>query len=207
MGIISYIGNQFHKPTGIGGRLVTFVMNRQNMAQYLGAENALELVGSDKALDIGFGNGYLINNLAKRHASHFFGIDISEDMLTAATSRNRKFIAEGRMALKLGDALNTGFPDEFFDKVYTVNTTYFWDNLDKGLAEIHRILKPCGVFVNAIYTKERLDSLPVTRSGYAKYTLEEYSDAGARNGFTTYLRPVTLGKAYCVIYRKSKDAA
>jgi hypothetical protein len=53
------IGEQFHKPTGFGGSLATFVMNRQNWRQYVGAETALNLGGTESVLDIGFGNGYL----------------------------------------------------------------------------------------------------------------------------------------------------
>jgi catechol 2,3-dioxygenase-like lactoylglutathione lyase family enzyme len=51
MGLMGYIGEQFHKPTGLGGKLVTFVMNRQNDRQYRGAETALVLRNTDTVLD------------------------------------------------------------------------------------------------------------------------------------------------------------
>jgi hypothetical protein len=44
---MKYIGEKFHKPSGLGGRLVTFVMNRQNDSQYRGAEAALGLCDVD----------------------------------------------------------------------------------------------------------------------------------------------------------------
>jgi ubiquinone/menaquinone biosynthesis C-methylase UbiE len=204
MGLMTYIGEQFHKPSGLGGKFVTFVMNIQNQQQYNGTETALGLCSSDIVLDIGFGNGYLLNRLAKHYNSRFFGIDISDDMLRTATVRNYRFIDDGRMMLSLADALNTGFADSFFDKVYTVNTVYFWQDLDAGLAEIWRILKPGGVFVNAVYTKEFLEQLPVTKYGYAKYTLEQFTEAGTRTGFTMDARTVVSKKAYCLMYQKHK---
>lgn len=55
MDSVSYIGEQFHRPTGLGGRLATFVMNRQNELHYRGAVVALDLREADIVLDIGFG--------------------------------------------------------------------------------------------------------------------------------------------------------
>jgi ubiquinone/menaquinone biosynthesis C-methylase UbiE len=202
MGLMKYIGEQFHKPTGFGGKLVAFVMNRQNDRQYRGAEVALDLQDADTVLDIGFGNGYLLHRLAGRYGSQFYGIDISEDMLRAANKRCRRLISDGRMALSLGDALRAGLPDGFFDKAYTVNTVYFWSDLAAGLAEVRRILKPGGVFVNAVYTKEFLDTLPVTRQGYAKHSIKRLVDAGEAAGFTVTPQAIVDGKAYCLVYRK-----
>jgi ubiquinone/menaquinone biosynthesis C-methylase UbiE len=205
MGLMTYISKQFHKPTGFSGRLVAFVMNHQNDIQYRGVEAALRLRDTDTVLDIGFGNGYLLNRLASSYDSQFYGIDISEDMLSAANKRCRTFIRAGRMSLSLGDALHTGLPDRLFEKTYTVNTAYFWSDLEAGLAEVWRILKPDGVFVNAVYTKEFLDTLPVIRQGYAKYSIAHYIDIGRAVGFTVEPQAVIEGKAYCLVYRKQEE--
>ncbi|GHT79118.1 hypothetical protein FACS1894104_3280 [Actinomycetota bacterium] len=202
MGLMGYIGEQFHKPTGLGGRLATFIMNRQNDRQYRGVEAAIDLQDSDIALDIGFGNGYLLCRLARNYGCHLYGIDISKDMLHVASSRGRRFIREGRMILSLGDALQTGLPSDLFDKAYTVNTVYFWSDLSSGLAETWRILKPGGVFINAVYTKAFLDTLPVTRHGYAKYSIEHLVKTGEKIGFEVTPQAIVDGKAYCIIYRK-----
>jgi ubiquinone/menaquinone biosynthesis C-methylase UbiE len=204
MGLMTYIGDQFHKPAGLGGKLVTFVMNRQNDRQYRGAETALGLQDADTVLDIGFGNGYLLHRLATNYGSIFYGIDISEDMLCAASKRCRRFIGEDRMTLSLGDALRTGLPDSFFDKVYTVNTVYFWPDLAAGLAEVWRILKPGGLFVNAVYTKEFLDTLPVTKHGYAKHSIKHLVETGEALDFTVAPQAIVEGKAYCLVYRKQR---
>jgi ubiquinone/menaquinone biosynthesis C-methylase UbiE len=205
MGLMKYIGEQFHKPTGWGGKLMTFVMNRQNDGQYRAAEAALDLQETDTVLDIGFGNGYLLHRLAENHNCRFYGIDISEDMLHAASKRCRRFVADGRMTLSLGDALRSRLPDSFFDKAYTVNTVYFWGNLTAGFTEIRRILKPGGVFINAVYTKEFLDTLPVTKQGYAKHSIKHLVEAGEAASFTVSPQVIAEGKAYCIVYQKQGE--
>ncbi|MDR0917435.1 MAG: class I SAM-dependent methyltransferase [Oscillospiraceae bacterium] len=202
MSIVTYIGAQFRKPTGLGGKLAAFVMNRMNGAQYRAVETALKLADSDTVLDVGFGNGYLLERLAARHGSRFYGIELSDDMLRAASVRNRRAIAEGRMTLTGGDVARLDFADGFFDRVYTVNTVYFWSDLDAGLAEICRVLKRGGVFVNAVYTREFLDGLRYTKRGFAKYSPEELAAAGERSGFSVEIVPIASGKAYCVVCRK-----
>ncbi|MDR0820896.1 MAG: class I SAM-dependent methyltransferase [Oscillospiraceae bacterium] len=204
MGLMSYIGEQFHKPTGFGGRLATFVMNKQNWRQYAETESVLELRDTDSVLDIGFGNGYLLNRLAGRYNCRFYGVDISPDMLAAASHRNRKHIGGGKMTLSLGSAEQTGLPDGLIDKAYTVNTAYFWSSLDAGLSEIWRVLKPGGVFVNTVYSKAMLDDLPVTKSGYAKYEIDEYLKVGAHNEFSVKVRPIVEGRSYSIIYTKQE---
>jgi ubiquinone/menaquinone biosynthesis C-methylase UbiE len=202
MGVMSYIGEQFHKPTGLGGSLATFIMNRQNWRQYAGAEAALNLNGTEAVLDVGFGNGYLLKWLAGRYACHFYGVDISRDMLQTATKRNRKFISTSKTRLSLGSAEKTGLESDSIDKIYTVNTVYFWSSLDAGLSEIRRILRPGGMFVNTVYSKKMLDSLPIANKGYAKYEIGELVEAGKRNGFEVEVRPIVEGRSYCVIYTK-----
>ena len=205
MGVMLYIGEQFHKPTGLGGKLATFIMNRQNWRQYAGAEAALNLSGTESVLDIGFGNGYLLRRLAGRYDCCFYGVDIFSDMLQAATKRNRKSIDSGKMRLSLGSAEQTGLESASVDKAYTINTVYFWSSLDAGLSEIWRILRPGGVFVNTIYSKKMLDSLPIANKGYAKYEIGELLEAGKRNGFVVEARPIVECRSYCLTYRKEEN--
>ncbi|MDR0570411.1 MAG: class I SAM-dependent methyltransferase [Clostridiales Family XIII bacterium] len=204
MGLMRYVGGQLHKPAGVGGRLVMFVASRQNDRQYRETESALGLRDGDAVLDIGFGNGYLLRRLAGNHGSRFYGVDVSEDMLRVAGRSCRRHIREGRVALSLGDASRTGFPDGFFDKAYTVNTVYFWPDLGEGFAEAFRVLKPGGLFVNAFYAKDFLDTLPVARRGYAKRPTERLVEAGEAAGFAVSERATLAGKACCLICQKQE---
>lgn len=202
MGIIKYIGGQFGKPTGIGGRLSTFIMNRMNQVQYKGTAEALGLYSKEQVLDIGFGNGYFLNKLAKKTTCKFYGIEISSDMLHIAERHNYRFIKDCRIILSTGDVVDLNFDNCFFDKVYTINTVYFWSDINKGLSEVMRVLKPGGTFINTVYSKDFLDSLRYTRYGFAKYTLKELEDAAANCGFSVKTVILKSEKSYCLVLQK-----
>jgi ubiquinone/menaquinone biosynthesis C-methylase UbiE len=172
MGLFDYIGAQFKRPTGFGGKMATFAMNIQNRRQYDATEQALSLSDGERVLDAGFGNGAFLRSLSRSHRCDYFGIDFSSDMLASAGKRNPN------ANLSLGDLTKTSYADNFFDKVYTINTVYFWPDLSAGLVEIHRILKDGGTFVNTLYSKEFLNRLPAANKGYAKYSVSELVWAG-----------------------------
>ncbi|MDR3085468.1 MAG: class I SAM-dependent methyltransferase [Christensenellaceae bacterium] len=183
MGLQRIVAEQFGRPSGVLGNLSTFLMNRLNARMYASVEE--EIASREEAvLDLGFGNGYLLRRLAKRADNRYYGVDISSDMVAAASRRCRRFIELGAMRLELGSAESLPYPDGFFDLIYTVNTVYFWPDLDQGMAEIARALKPGGRFLNLFYTAKRLDLLPFTSSGFMKYTAEELAGAASRAGLT-----------------------
>ena len=87
-------------------------------------------------------------------------------------------------------------PDCSFDKAYSINTVYFWESLDDEMAEIRRVLKPGGLFINALYTNEALDNFPHTKFGYKRYKPNELTIAGQKAGFTVEITSAFNGKAY-----------
>ena len=200
MSITKYISEQFGNPTGVGGAISTFIMNVMNQTQYKGIINNLNCSENDRILDIGFGNGYLINNLAKKNEGNFYGIEISDDMIKTGHRRNNKLIQQERVHLVKGNVMDIPFEDDFFDKIYTVNTVYFWEDLDKSLLEIKRVLKPNGIFINAIYSKEWLDKIKYTQHGFSKYSPSELVEITSSNGLN--ILKVTETKkniSYCII--------
>lgn len=204
MNITKYIAEQFGKPTGIGGIISTFFMNRMNQMQYKSVMNNLNSSEKDKVLDIGFGNGYLIEHLAKKNQGDFYGIEISDDMLKNGCKRNSELIKQGKVHLTKGNVMNIPFENSIFDKIYTVNTVYFWEDLDKSLSEIKRVLKPNGIFINAIYSKQWLDNNKYTQYGYSKYTTQELEEATLLNGLH-FLQVIETKKnvSYCIISKIS----
>jgi len=202
MSINKYIAKQLGNPTGIGGKLVFSVMSRQNRPLYEDTIRLLSLTDSDSILDIGCGNGYVLNMLASRSDCALTGVDFSPSAVKSALSRNRKFVKNGRMNLVCQDMSKLPFPDCSFDKAYSINTVYFWENLDEVMTEIRRVLKPNGLFINALYTNETLDGFSHTEFGYKRFAPGELTDAAQNAGFSVNITPVFNGKAYCLVCRR-----
>lgn len=197
------IGRQFGDPHGFVGKVCCMIMNVINKPMYLKVVDEVSLSDGEKLLDIGYGNGYLLQKLYKKAKAELYGIDISEDMKTQAENRCKKAKADGRLFLRVGDCCDLPYDDEMFSAVTSVNTVYFWSDTVKGLSEIRRTLKKGGSFYNIVYTKEYLDSLAYTKKGFHKFSPVELTELGRKAGFDNIeVRDIVKGKSFAVIYTK-----
>lgn len=198
-----YIGRQFDDPHGFVGKVCCIIMNVINKRMYLKVVDEVRLSGGEKLLDIGYGNGYLLQKLYKKAKAELYGIDISEDMKTQAENRCKNAKSDGRLFLRVGDCCDLPYDDEMFSAVTSVNTVYFWSDTVKGLSEIRRTLKTGGSFYNIVYTKEFLDKLSYTKKGFRKFSPEELTELGRKSGFDNIeVRDIIKGKSFAVIYTK-----
>lgn len=98
-------------------------------------------------LDIATGTGDLAISLAKTEAKEVVGLDLSEGMLAVG----RKKIAEenlpGKIEMIQGDSEALPFEDNRFDAITVAFGVRNFENLEQGLSEILRVLKPGGIFV------------------------------------------------------------
>lgn len=198
-----YIGSQFGNPRGIIGFFCCKCMNIINQQMYKKTVSILSLDKNQKLLDIGYGNGYLLHLADKAFGCNLYGIDISEDMKSLATKRNKHAAREKRLNLEVGDCCNLNFPDNTFDAVSSINTVYFWSDTVKGLSEIRRCLVPGGCFVNAVYTKEWLTRTKMAEKGFKKFDPEDLVQLGKQAGFADItVTEIVKGRNFAVIYRK-----
>lgn len=203
--ILRYIAKQFKNPTGFGGKLVMSIMNRQNKKQYQSVIDNIDIQETDTILDIGFGNGNLIRKLLREKPEKIYGIEISSDMINLVSNRNLKEIEDGKLQLTLGDVQNIPLENSSIDKAYTINTVYFWQDIETGFSEIKRVLKPNGIFLNILYLKELLDKLPMTQYGYSKYTSEQMEKITMKSGLKIEnIVEIEQGKSICIIARKER---
>ena len=123
--------------------------------------------------------------------------------MTKVIENNKKFIKNGSLELLLENISRTSFEKNSFNKIYTVNTFYFWNELDKCFAEIIRTLKPNGIFINAIYTREYLDKIIFSKYGFNKYTVEEIKNITENNGLKIIgIIEIKKNISYCIISKK-----
>jgi len=195
---------QFGKPTGLRGKILAKQLNKENKNQYDTVIKNIKLKTNDIILEIGFGNGYLIKELFKQNIPiRIYGIDISKDMLNEAKIKNKHNFENGDLKLFLEDINKTSFDGDFFDKIYTVNTLYFWSDVNGSFSEMKRILKPGGVFINIFSVKDHLDTLECTKHGFNKYNLEEIEKTTEDNGFKiNNIVEINKSKTYAIIAEK-----
>jgi len=98
-------------------------------------------------LDIATGTGDLAINLVKTNAEKIIGLDISEGMLNVGRKKISKKNLDQTITMMLGDSENLPFDDDTFDAITVAFGIRNFENLEKGLSEILRVLKPNGIFV------------------------------------------------------------
>lgn len=101
----------------------------------------------DKILDIATGTGDLAINLVRTKASKVIGLDISNGMLEIGRKKVAAKDLDSTIEMVLGDGEKIPFEDGSFDAITVAFGVRNFENLDKGLTEILRVLKPGGTFV------------------------------------------------------------
>ncbi len=198
-----YVAKQFGNPSGIGGTIIHFIMNKQNTQQYGAVCGSIDVQPTDTILDIGFGNGYLIEKLLEQNPQKIYGIEISQDMLNKVRRKLKYPVSTGKLNVCLADIKKLPYSDAFFDKICTVNTLYFWDDTKSSFAEIERTLKPKGTFIHVFYTKEILDKMHHTQYEYSKYSVAQVIEMTEKSGLRiNQVIEIHKGISFCIIAEK-----
>ncbi|MFD2444071.1 class I SAM-dependent methyltransferase [Bacillus sp. CGMCC 1.16607] len=160
-----WLGNQLKKPNGFLSTWIGKYMEKGNYEINNWTFNLLDIRGNESILEIGIGNGSTLNRVAHHKTNgKNYGVDISKEMVRAARKLNQNFIETGQMDVKQSDIEDLPFDNDIFDKIYTVHTIYFWNDLDKGLREIFRLLKPNGTLFISFTDKSHLKKMKRTQN-------------------------------------------
>ena len=93
-----------------------------------------------KILDVATGTGDLAVALAKTKATEIVGIDISKGMLDVGKKKIKKSQWHKKIKMEIGDSEKISYPANYFDAVTVAFGVRNFENLDKGLLEIQRVL-------------------------------------------------------------------
>jgi demethylmenaquinone methyltransferase/2-methoxy-6-polyprenyl-1,4-benzoquinol methylase len=113
-------------------------------------KKVLKIVSDSKPkiiLDIATGTGDLAILMAQSNAEKIIGLDISAGMLEVGRKKIEEKKLSNSIELVLADSENMPFEDNYFDAITVSFGVRNFENLEKGFAEILRVLKPNGVFV------------------------------------------------------------
>lgn len=118
-------------------------------------------------LDIATGTGDLALMMSQLNPDKIVGLDISAGMLEVGKQKIAKANLSDTIEMVVGDSENMPFEDDTFDAITVSFGVRNFANLDKGLKEIKRVLKPNGTFV--VLETSNPTKFPF-KQGYKLYT-------------------------------------
>lgn len=136
--------NAPHFFEGRSSRFYDFTAKRvlRRMYRRLARDIAAAAPEGAAVLDVGTGPGVLLVELARlRPDLTLTGVDLSPDMITAAT---RNLARYGNATARVGDVTALPFPDASFDLVVTSFSAHHWDHAEAAVPELARVLRPGG---------------------------------------------------------------
>jgi len=174
-------------------------------------------------LDIATGTGDLAIMMASLNPDRIIGLDISAGMLDVGKQKISKANLSDTIDMIVGDSENMPFEDNTFDAITVSFGVRNFANLNKGLQEIKRVLKPGGTFVvletsvptkfpykqgyrfhtsiilpiiGKLFSKDKVAYSYLSESANSFPYGEKFNNILLKNGFTSAEdKPVTFGVA------------
>ena len=200
-----FFAQQARKPTGLFGRFVMSMIFDKGNAFLNQCVNKLMAVNeNDRILEIGFGTGQLIYEMAHHIKGGLVeGIEFSDEMISIAKNRNERHIKNGKVKILKGNFDHYGFKVNSYDKICTINTIYFWQEPEKTAQKIAEILKPGGKFITAFEDILQLRDRKLDEDIFHLYSAFEVKDLLFNSGFLTDVsietRKKGKSKYHCVV--------
>jgi len=120
-------------------------MNRRHSALTDWGLGHLSTGESDTILDVGCGGGRTVAKLAARAQNGVVhGIDYAPASVAAAQRHNRTLVDLGRVRIQEASVEALPFDSDTFDLVTAIETHFWWQDLNRGMRESLRVLKPGG---------------------------------------------------------------
>jgi demethylmenaquinone methyltransferase/2-methoxy-6-polyprenyl-1,4-benzoquinol methylase len=121
-------------------------------------------------LDVATGTADVaIMSLNLLHPDKITGIDISDGMLEVGRDKVKKLGVQEKITLLNGDSEAINFSDNTFDAVTVAFGVRNFQNLEKGLSEILRVLKPGGKLVVLEFSKPKMPLVSTIYNLYMKF--------------------------------------
>lgn len=97
-----------------------------------------------RILDVATGTGDFAIEALALNPEYIIGVDISDGMLDVGRKKLQDRQLDGRIELRQGDSEKLPFEDNFFDAVIVAFGVRNFENLQLGLSEMLRVVKPGG---------------------------------------------------------------
>ena len=155
---------------GSKGIRVSDMMHESNANMIRKTIESLQIASNEEVFELGHGNaGHLHYLFEIEKSAMYYGLEISELMHAEAKQINKSYVATNQAFFFMYDGAEMPFGTDYFDKGFTVNTFYFWNEPVKVLMEIYRVIKPAGIFAINFAQQKSMELLPFTKFGFKLY--------------------------------------
>lgn len=147
-------------------------------------------------LDVATGTGDLAIELSKLKPDHMTGVDIATEMLDIGRGKIKRKGLESIIELQEGDAEDLKFANNSFDAITVAFGARNFENLQKGLKEMFRVLAPGGTVAVLEFSKPKAFPFKQIYNFYFRYILPIMGKAVSKsNAAYTYLPDSVQGFA------------
>jgi len=133
------------------------------------AVGLLKEVHPKTILDIATGTGDFAIEAMKLNPDKVVGVDISEGMLKFGVEKINKLGLQNKIELKLGDSENLPFENNSFDAITVGFGVRNFENLEKGINDIYRVLNNNGMVAILEFSKPKAFPIKQIYHFYFRY--------------------------------------
>ncbi len=168
----------------------------------------LQLQKPKTILDIATGTADFAIEGMKLNPDKIVGVDISEGMLFLGREKILKLNFQNKIELKLGDSENLPFADNSFDAITVGFGVRNFENLEKGIQEIYRVLNTNGILVILEFSKPVHFPIKQVYNLYFRYLTPFVGklfskDSSAYTYLPESVNAFPAGEAFLIILRKA----
>ena len=139
--LTEFLIKQSQKPSGLIGRVITRIWSFYFKKLSLWAIKQTTISDNYRILEIGYGGGSTIKNLLALNKNlEIHGIDISKESYRTAQRVHSDSIRKGSVQLKIGNVENMPYQNNYFDRIFAIQTHIFWKDIKKSFQEVYRVL-------------------------------------------------------------------
>lgn len=139
--LTEFLIKQSQKPSCLIGRVITKIWSFYFKKLSLWAIKQTTISDNYRILEIGYGGGSTIKNLLALNKNlEIHGIDISKESYRTAQRVHSDSIRKGSVQLKIGNVENMPYQNNYFDRIFAIQTHIFWKDIKKSFQEVYRVL-------------------------------------------------------------------
>lgn len=139
--LTEFLIKQSQKPSGLIGRVITKIWSFYFKKLSLWAIKQTTISNNYRILEIGYGGGSTIKNLLALNKNlEIHGIDISKESYRTAQRVHSDSIRKGSVQLKIGNVENMPYQNNYFDRIFAIQTHIFWKDIKKSFQEVYRVM-------------------------------------------------------------------